>query len=191
MAKFGTNKNCPIKQCRKFTVEGSTDRDYLKEYLEHLGVKGVKIEVANGKGNVINNLKKEYDARSGQEDVNLDVVCFYVDGDEQGYYGVVQELIGNGIQGGVECPPYYIHRKRKIIVGVVGDPEKGFSGSPESLFLRGLGMEPTGNSQVDKKTFNKIKNRITKEDKQRIFDYIDSKYCPDSKYCLPDDEKDE
>ena len=201
MAKFGTNKNCPIKQCRKFTVEGSTDRGFLDEYLEHLGVNDVYIEAAHGKGEVMEKFKAEYNRRSillpvSQRADEEGWECFFVDGDDQGYKGVVQELNEKGIQGGVQRRPYVIFPKQRILLGVVGDPENDFSGSLESLLLRGRhkamesegkpakNIEPTGNSKKDKDKFESIKKDITKY-KQSIFKYIDSKYC------LPDDEKDE
>ena len=138
----------------------------------------------NGKGNVINKFieaVKEGEVKfyGSIKDQEIKPDCFIVDGNGDGYYGTVRAVRRALRQEGIrfddkEVPPYYIVNEKSLVV--MGDPKNDYRGSIESLFLRALGREPTGESKVDKETFKRIPKSEIDRKRDAVLDYIKRTY---------------
>jgi len=111
-------------KCDKIIVEGQTE----KELLKGIGYNEEKILVSNGKNNIIKIIKEKVPEEEGN-------VCLIIDGDEEGYEKIKEELIRQGVNITEANPPYIKKCKddRCYTLIVIGRDEEDYKGCIETL----------------------------------------------------------
>nr|WP_011225226.1 hypothetical protein [Sulfolobus islandicus]CAG38269.1 hypothetical protein [Sulfolobus islandicus] len=139
--------------CDRIIVEGSTE----KAILGKLGFDEDNIEVKYGKGEVNKEFKKYLSSTPTLKKGN---VCFIIDGDEEGYEGIYNEL-NKDINTLDSSPPYIKVCKGELcyILIVIGDKNNDFKGCIETLLLARI--------KVDKEVSDII-NRAIEYQQQKL-----------------------
>ncbi|MCG3109001.1 hypothetical protein L3N51_01291 [Metallosphaera sp. J1] len=132
--------------CDRILVEGKTDEEILKR----LGY-AMPIQPLGGKGNVLKKFLDDINNDMKRGPLNVGNVCYLVDGDDEGYGNIYDQVVSKLRISTRREPPYIkfcFNGKSCRILIVVGDKVSDYKGCIESMLLEQLKLDENGDVLV-------------------------------------------